>query len=183
MNPQAKNILAAFVAMSLFWCFAIGSWLAVVHLPGIFDPPSPMYENDEKLTWLGQGKAAVFALGFLLVAIIYIGKRWITPPAWSVPTAVAWYCLGIACSLPYIWFLLVLDWENEFIYRISCWVYDPIAVWAVPTTSFAWDVTGHAPRTLGVYCLRSVIEIALVMPIWLLVWTMYSFFFLGGGWI
>jgi hypothetical protein len=157
--------------------------MAVASLPGIFDPPPDLGEGDPSVTWLGQGVGAAYGLGFLLLVIIYVAKRWIPQFGLSVPAAVCWYCLGVACSLPYIWFLVVLDWQNPFVYRVSCWVYDPIAIWAVPTASFAWDVTRRTPWTCEAYLLRTVVEIAVVIPAWLVFWVFVSFFVLGGGWI
>lgn len=183
MGHQGKCVCTAFASLGLFACSAAGTWMAVANLPGIFEPPPELDEGDPTVTWLGQGVAAAFGLCFLLLVVIYAGKRWITLFARSVPEAMCWYCLGVACSLPFIWFMLVLDWQNPFVYRFSCWVYDPIGVWAVPTASFAWDVTRRPPCSCEVYLLRSVIEIVAVIPIWLVSWVFVSFFFLGGGWI
>ncbi len=183
MSRQGKSICAAFAALGFFACAAVGIWLAVAKLPGIFDSPPEIGEGDPSLTWLGQGVGAAYGFGFLLVVIIYAAKRWIPRFALSIPAAVFWYCLGIACSLPYIWFLVVLDWQNPFVYRVSGWIYDPIAIWAVPTASFGWDVMSRTPWTSKAYLFRSFVEIIIVIPAWVVSWMFVSFLFLGGGWI
>src|SRR5262249_46364607 len=139
--------------------------------------------GDGRATWLGHGAAAAYGLGILLVIFIYVGKRWITRLALNAPATILCYCLGIVCSLPYIWFLFVVDWQNEFVLRVACWIYYPIGIWFVPTASFAWDVMSRTPCTGQAYFARSVIEVVVVIPIWLQFWVFVSFFLLGGGWI
>jgi hypothetical protein len=183
MSHRQQAVCAAFAALGLVAWSAVGAWMAVANLPGIFAPPPDLGEGNPSVTWVGHGVGAAFGLGFLLLVIIYLGKRCIPRVASSVPAAVCWYGLGVACSLPYIWFFVALDWQNPFVYRVSCWVYDPIAIWTIPTASFAWDVASRRPWPWQTYLLRSVIEIAGVMPVWLVFWMFVSFFVLGGGWI
>lgn len=178
-----KAVCAVFPALGLIACSAIGIWLAIATLPGIVAPPPEIWENGPSSTWVGQGAGGAYGLGFLLLILIYVAKWWILRFASRTLAAFIWYGLAVACSLPYIWFLVVVDWQNPFVYRISCWVYDPIGIWAVPTASFAWDVARRTPWPSDLYFLRSFAEIVFIVPIWLLIWAYFSFFFLGGGWI
>ena len=66
--------------------------------------------------------------------------------------------------------------------RITCWVYEPLGLWLVPTISFLFDWQAGRLPTPGHYAARSCIE-AVFIPFWMLVWMVFSFFFLGGGWI
>jgi hypothetical protein len=178
-----KGCFAGFVAFGLVACSAVGIWRAFVDLPGISAPPPRNYVGPAGVTWLVQDRETAWSLGILLLIIIYVGKRWISRFPLTVPAKALWYCLGMVCSLPNIWFLVVLDWQSPFVYRVSCWVYDPIAIWFIPTASFAWDVTRRTPCTGRVYLLRSAFEISLFIPIWVVFWLTVSFFLLGGGWI
>jgi hypothetical protein len=162
----------------------VGAWLAVVSLPGIFDPPLDLDEGNDSITWLGQGAGTAYGFGFFLLVVIYVAKRWIVRCASSLRAAIGWYGLAVACSLPYIWFLVVLDWQNPHVFRLACWVYDPLGIWAVPTLSFTWDIMHRTPGLSEVaYLARSLVELVLIIPVWLAVWVFISFLFLGGGWI
>jgi hypothetical protein len=184
LKYRMRSSLAPLAALGLFACFGAGTWVAVAELPGIFDAPPDLdsYEGRGESNWFGQGLKVVFAFCFLLLVVIYVEKWWITGID-RVRTAVFWYSLSVACSLPYIWFLLVPDWHNPFIYRFSCWVYDPIAIWAVPTISFAWDVSSQRKCSYQRYIARSLFEIVLLFPAWFVFWAVFSLFFLGAGWI
>ena len=183
MHPRVKRVATALAALGAVACAAVGIWLAVTNLPAISAPPPAIGHGDPTVTWGGQGVGAAYGLGFVLLLIIYAAKPWIPRIASSVPETIAWYALGVACSLPYIWFLVVLDWQNPFVFRLACWVYCPLAFWVVPTVSFAWDVTRRRPLPWGVYFRRSFVEVVVVVPAWIILWLFASFFFLGGGWI
>jgi hypothetical protein len=183
MSHRGAGLWATFAALALGACAGVGVWLAVVSLPGILAPPPDLDEDNPSVTWLGQGVAAAYGLGFLLLVLLYTAKRCIVRFAPSVPAALAWYGLAVACSLPYIWFLVVLDWQNPFVYRLSCWLYNPVGILAVPTLSFTWDVARRTAWPWQAYLARSLVEIVVVIPIWLVCWLFFSFFFLGGGWI
>jgi hypothetical protein len=176
-------VIISVAALGLF--AGIGIWAAITTLPAICAPPPDLYlhRGHGSKTWIGQGVEAAYGLSFLLLIAVYVGKRWITRMGSSRATAALLYVLGMACSLPYIWFFVVLDWHNPFVYRVSCWVYYPIAIWAVPTSSFAWDMTSRVPFSLQGYVARSLIELLMIIPAWVVSWMFVSFFLLGGGWI
>jgi hypothetical protein len=163
----------------------VGIWRAADDLPRICDPPPPLHlhSNSNDTNWFGQGAGAAFGLGVLLVLLLYAGKWGITWFTSNAPARIFWYCLGVACSLPYIWYLVVVDWRNPFAFRVSCWVYYPIGIWLVPMGSFAWDVVTRTHCTPQDYLARSVLEMIVIYPLWLYFWVFSSFFFLGGGWI
>jgi hypothetical protein len=174
---------AVTVAILVVWS-VLGTWLAIGILPGILEPPVDFREEDPFVTWVGMGTAAAYGFGILLFVGIYAAKRWIVRWASSVAAAIGWYGLAVATSLPYIWFLVVLDWQNPHVFRIACWVYYPLGIWAVPTFSFAWDMTHRSLElTKAWYFARSMMELVLIIPVWLMVWVFVSFFFLCGGWI
>ena len=75
-----------------------------------------------------------------------------------------------------------MDWQNEHVFKVACWVYDPISIWLIPTVSFAADTAAmRSPRLLW-DATRSCVELLLMVP-WIYAWAIVSFFFLGGGWI
>ena len=173
---------AAFAALAPSLRSVVGIGIGVVYLPGIFDYPPDYDEEEPNITWMGQGVEVAQALGFLLLVVIYVAKRVITHFAGSVLATVGWYCLSVVCSLPYIWFLVVWDWQNPHIFRHTCWVYYPIAIWAAPRQVLPGIEKAGA---LGwqLYLLRSFFEVVAVVPAWMVIWVFISFFFLGGGWI
>jgi hypothetical protein len=96
---------------------------------------------------------------------------------------VLWYALFIAASLPYVWFFVVVDWYNHFVYYIECWVGYPIMIWTVPTISFLIDLQAPGTPTRRRYLIRSAIEIVVLIPVWWIFWVFFSFFILGWFWI
>jgi hypothetical protein len=183
MSDRLKRLAAVVAVVGLAACAAAGITFAVRKLPGLLDPPPDLHEDGGWVTWLGQGVPAAWTLAFLLLVVIYAAKWGVGYVAPGRQMAVALYGLIVACSLPYIWFLVVVDWKNPFVFRFSCWLYYPVGVWLVPTASFAWDTAKGHPPSRGAYLLRSAIEIGIVFPVWAQMWAWVSFFLLGGGWI
>src|SRR5262249_34879432 len=102
MRLRTNAAVAGLGACGLIACAALGTWRALADLPPIRAPPPDLSYNDPRVTWLGYGVAAAYGLGLLLVVIIYVGKRWVIRFTTGAPARVLWYCLGVACSLPYI---------------------------------------------------------------------------------
>jgi hypothetical protein len=139
-----------------------------------FEQPTDLHNN-----WLELG--GVHLSGMLLLLAIYAAKFVIgyLPVRWM---RVYYFALLVALSLPYIWFFIVVDWRNPHVFRVSCWLYDPIGIWFIPAISFWADTNSMGTPRPQWYLVRSCVELVLILP-WLIVWTIFSFFFLGGGWI
>ena len=137
--------------------------------------------HDTSHNWIGQGTGAAYGNALLLLLVIYISKFLIAyfPIRWI---RVYFFALLVIASLPFIWLLVVVDWQNPHVYRIACWLYDPIGIWFIPMVSFAADTVKMSSPQLSWYVGRSCIELLLQGP-WILAWIFISFFFLGGGWI
>ena len=67
-------------------------------------------------------------------------------------------------------------------YRVACWVHDPIGIWFIPAISFTADTVAMCRFGPVWYVGRSCIEWVLIV-LWVYIWAFVSFFFLGGGWI
>jgi hypothetical protein len=120
----------------------------------------------------------------LLLGVAYRVK-WHLLTRCTRPSTALYFCLlCLIVSLPYIWFLCVSDWFNPFLYRASCWIGGPVAIWTVPVASFLVDLCCWGkPKRLNRYLIRSGIEIFLGFPLWAFFWAMLSFFVLGWGWM
>jgi hypothetical protein len=167
--------IAAFLVVTA--AASIGIWLAVAYLPPIEGYPERFGPVGN---WFGQDGLLLFVVP--LFVGIYTAKRLFLRRL-PASRSVMWYILIVIASLPYIWFFVVVDWYNYFIYRIACWIGYPIAIWAVPTCTFLIDKSASGGPTTRRYLIRSAIEIVLVIPVWAYFWAVFSFWILEWGWI
>jgi hypothetical protein len=174
--PSGREIVAF---LALLAAANIGLWFAVGYLPPIAGYPAHFGPGGN---WFGQDGALSVGYVIALFAAIYTAKRLFLERLPALRT-VLWYLLIVFASLPYIWFFVVVDWHNYFLYRIECWVGYPIAIWTVPTCTFLSDRLASGGPTTRRYLIRSTIEIVVVIPIWAYFWALFSFFILGWGWI
>jgi hypothetical protein len=84
-------------------------------------------------------------------------------------------------AIPVTWALS--DWNQTNFYPIMHWLGAPIGLLAVPAASFAmdrksWERYGR-PRSVWWH----VLEFLVAVPVWFYVWTLFSFYGLGWGWI
>ncbi len=160
-----------------------GFALAFRLLPPIFEMPVPIGDPREGKNWLGQSPIAAFVFSVALLVVVYAIKRVLLTRC-NRRTAAWFFTLFFFLSLPYIWFLCEPEWFNPFIYRIGCWLGGPIAIWAVPMTSFVVDLCRWPMvHTWQYYLIRSVYEVMIIVPFWLCFWGFFSVFVLGWGWI
>src|SRR5262249_32534296 len=125
----------------------------------------PLNKSRDHENLLGVTIGFPYGIALALVIVIYSAKfllgrvraRWLRA---------YWFALLVLASLPCIWLLVVEDWHNRHVYRISCWVYDSIGIWFIPTISFAADtISLRSPKLLW-YLGRSFCELAL-MVLWM----------------
>jgi hypothetical protein len=177
----AKSILMLLV-VGMTSLLALGLWVSFSTLPPVFGGPPARFGKYGN--WIGQGGAIPFVWAAILVVAIYPAKYFVIKNQRSVLLACLTYCGLIALSLPYMWFLVVMDWRNRHVYPIACWA-DPFAMWFIPTVSFCFDCCGKSttdslPRPLT-YISRSLLE-CILLPIWLYFWAFLSLV-LGWAWI
>jgi hypothetical protein len=152
-----------------------GFGLAFVYLPPITGYPATFGRPGN---WFGQPVYG-YAAGFLL--FIYAVKQAILR---QLPSpALGWYVLLVLCSLPYIWFFVVLDWFNRQVYHVECWIGYPITFLTIPTVSFLKDRLNPDGPSIAWYLIRSAIEIFILFPLWIVAWGFISLYFLGWIWI
>jgi hypothetical protein len=159
-----------------------GIYFALKYLPPVGSrspwPPTAMSSTN----WMGQSAGVAYALGGVLLVIIYVAKFIITRLTHSTPVLIAWYCLLVALSLPCIWFFVDTDWWNPFVYRLACWVGLPVGIWLVPTYSLWLDASAAERPSLRQYCWRSVVELLLLVPVFVVALNVLMFV-IGWGWI
>jgi hypothetical protein len=178
MNTKLKYLL---LASFVVWPLLLAAIAACFRSLPTIDSVPDMGPYDDPRNWMGHGGLAVLGNALLLLLVIYAGKYWIGQiPDRSVQ--VYFFALLVIASLPWLWLFVVLDWRNPYVFRICCWVYDPIGFWFIPAISFIADTIATPSRPLLWYFKRSCIEWLLMVP-WLYVWILLSFFVLGGGWI
>ena len=173
MSVAIKHVVAVLLLLAIFG----GVCLSSLFLPPIREMAQWGVEEGNLV---GQGGSvwAMYSLGLLLT--LYAAKRQIVARNESSVWASYLFFLAFLASLPFLWFLCEPDWFHPHIYRWMCWYGDPLAFWVVPTGSFIVDL--QTKPLLRAFLLRSVVEIIIIFPIWMICWVFLSFF-LGGGWI
>jgi hypothetical protein len=173
-RPATGFELFAFAAVAA--ATSLGFALALRYLPPIKGYPATFGPNAN---WFGQPVSGYVA-GLLL--FVYAAK-W--PMLRQLPStrALWWYALLVMCSLPYIWFFVVLDWFNRQVFHIECWIGYPITIWTIPTVSFIKDRLNPDGPSFAWYLIRSAIEIFILFPISVVVSGFISLYLLGWIWI
>ncbi len=149
-------------------------------LPRIL-PPRFAVEQEwhSGVNWFGQPNwTAFFYAGGLLISLCTL-RFLVVRGSRRASDAIAWYCLALAVFLPAIWLLVVVDWDNEAVAPVACWVGDPIALLCIPTIVFGADLVLRPSLTPAGYALRSIFEIVVLVPIWCLVWVYVMLLILG----
>jgi hypothetical protein len=116
----------------------------------------------------------------LLLAVLYAVKFLVR--RWAPGQAAALYGALLALSLPYLYTLVVVDWENPHVAPLGCWVGVPVMLLLVPTASFLLDWSGKVPPGLDLSAARAVIEAGLVSA-WVMTWLFVECFVLGWVWL
>jgi hypothetical protein len=177
-----KPVVARSAYVGLWVLALAGLYFSVRWLPPMHEK-APWFSLRYGQNWVGQGgwAAAVYACG--LLALVYSWKRCILTHTTRQGIALLHFILLVTLSLPYIWFFVEMDWFNLNVYRVSCWVGTPIMVWLVPTVSFLIDLSGlFNTKSVKHYLIRSAIEVAVVIPIWTVIWIYFEFS-IGWAWI
>ena len=177
---EKRIITPMFASFVMLFPASLGLSFSIVYLPPMGEMP-PSFENRRDGNWAGQGGLAGAYYSFLLLFIAYCIKRIIPTRCATISFGLYVYSLVILLSLPYIWFLCSSDWFQPHIYRVACWVGDPISIWFVPSVSFLADF--HTRPSFRQYLIRSSIEMIVIIPIWVVFWVFFSFFALDFGWI
>jgi hypothetical protein len=151
-----------------------------VLLPRVL-PPRVAQERgwrSEGWNWFGHSGWAPFGFAVGLLILLCTVRYLIERMNSRAGDSVVWYCLALSVFVPAIWLLVVTDWDNEAVSRIACWVGVPIALLFVPSAIFCADLL-MGPPAPGVYTLRSVLEIVVLVPNCLYFWILIELFVLG----
>jgi hypothetical protein len=162
-------------------------WLLLLIAAGYIFLPKllpPRFEqtiswHSEERNWFGQpGWTAFVYAGGLLITLCTL-RFLILRKSRGPIDAIIWYCLVLSVFVPAVWLFVVTDWDNEAVAEIACWVGCPIALLFVPTVVFLFDLITHTSLAAGLYLLRSVGEICLLVPVWCMVWVYIELLILG----
>lgn len=170
MKQNSPKRIAAVIALVLI---AIGIGISFVVLP----PPNtvPFGSTPDSapveyhfINWIGQSGFLAIGYAYLLLAAIYSLKWKLTPWQCGRPIACFWFAVLVAGSLPYLWFLVVVDWYNwKTVVSMACWVMNPFVFWCIPTASFLIDMYRSEPISFEHYVAGSCVEMFVILPIWL----------------
>jgi hypothetical protein len=134
------------------------------------ESPAARSGRPPTANWFGQDASWLPAHVAFVLVFIYAAKRLLcrVPPSRDL-----WlYLLVLVSSLPYIWFLVVVDWFNPYTPWLFCWIGYPILIWTVPTVSFLNDRLNSEVLSTGLYVFRSVLEVVSFFPIWSVIWVL-----------
>jgi hypothetical protein len=111
-------------------------------------------------------------VGFiLLMVLIYVAKRAILCRV-SPAREVMWFVLVQLSTLPYIWLFVVVECFNRQVSPLACCVAAAILIWTIPTVTFVRDrLNADEPLSADQYVVRSVFEVVVLFPYWLLIWV------------
>jgi hypothetical protein len=115
-----------------------------------------------------------------LLGVLYVVKyRILTLRVQPWLTLLLYFGVALAL-LPYLYFRVAVETSQGLvdplayiigtIEPLAVWMSRPIAVFTVPTVSFAYDVFSRRQPSWPLDVLRSWLEIVLVFPVWVFVW-------------
>jgi hypothetical protein len=154
--------------------------LGYLLLPGYLPPRFKVeHDWDSGPNWFGQPTWTAFVYADGLLISLCVLRFLIVRGNRRASDATAWYCLALAVYLPAIWLLVVVDWDNDAVAPIACWVGVPIALLFVPSVVFCADLLLRPALSPARYALRSALEIVVLVPLWSFLWGFVEFLILG----
>ena len=116
-----------------------------------------------------------------LLGVLYVVKYRILALRVKPWLTLLLYLCVVLALLPYLYSRVAVDTNQGLvdplayiigaIDPLAVWMSRPIAVFTVPTVSFLYDVFSHRQPSWPLDVLRSLLEIVLVFPMWVFVWT------------
>jgi hypothetical protein len=131
------------------------------------------------VNWFGQGPGAAYLWAAGLLALLCLLRFAIARKARSPADAAAWCVLLLASLLPAVWLLVAFDWDNEAVSDLANWVGYPVALLGVPAAFACYDALTLSRPHAGWYAARSLLEVAVLVPLWAVVWVFVEFLLLG----
>ncbi len=115
---------------------------------------------------------------FFMIIALYLIKIRIAYLRTYPVVAIMLYLITLFAISPYLYYCVIDDWDEPFVLPQANWIGGPIAVFTIPTISFIYDLFMKQPPRLWVFIVRSVIEIVVIIPIWVILWVNFEFFVL-----
>ena len=116
---------------------------------------------------------------FLLIIALYLIKIRIAYLRTSPVVTILLYLITVIALLPYLYLCAPFDWDYVDSSPLANWVGGPIAVFTVPMISFLYDICLQRHHRLWVWIVRSLIEIVVIIPIWVILWAQFELFVLN----
>jgi hypothetical protein len=128
----------------------------------------------ESYNLLGQTAfwGIIHAITFLV--LFYACRTLIMRKSVSRAEATAWYSMMLLASLPYIWLLVGIGWNDPGTSDLACWIFMPGALLIVATAGFIVILAGH-PRSGTYQALLTALELLVLLPLWVVVWAVLAF--------
>jgi hypothetical protein len=164
LTPWRLHALKLFALLLLAWAYLV----LPAHLPARVQ----MDWGEGSVNWFGQGPAVANCFALAVLALLCSLGLLIVRRAVGPLDALAWYCLLLAALLPAVWLLVAFDWDSEAASPEANWVGTPIALLFVPTVVACWDVLTVTRLSAWRYAARSLLEIAVLVPLWACFWVM-----------
>jgi hypothetical protein len=177
-------------------CAIMGYWIALPHvlppwhrLLNQIDFAYRSVEDDGILygklsafpDWQGPTHADV-AVGMSVLIGFYLVKIVISRRVYHWAVQIVAYVMLLSLVLPYI-YIRWEDWSNPHIFLVGNWCGSAVAVLAIPTFTFMFDLIDHRVHSNRWMIVRSSLEILVGIPVWTIFWAFFSFFILGFGWV
>ena len=136
--------------------------------------------------------AALFSVCFTLpqsqlhivaaLVAIYLAKLGIRSICLSKFSAMVTYLLSLGVLIPYL-YAKSADWDEPQVFSEHWWFGMPFAAFTVPTLSFVWDTSRQRPVSANLFLMRSLLELLILTPIWMITCALLEFYVLGWIWI
>jgi hypothetical protein len=116
------------------------------------------------------------------IGILFLAKAAIVRSQLRRRSEVFVFSCLVILAIPVTW-AIDHDWNQINLEPIMHWIGIPVGALAVPIESFALDRKSREQRGRLRSAWWYVLEFVVVVPVWIYVWTLFSFFGLGWGWI
>ena len=126
---------------------------------------------------------SMFHCLLMLIALYLIKIRIVYLRTFPI-VATGLYFITVIALLPYLYFCTTFVWwDNEGSSPLANWIGGPIAAFTIPTIFSIHELCTQEHPRLWIWILRSVIEIVVFIPIWIVLWFCFKLSVLGWEWI
>jgi len=117
-----------------------------------------------------------------MFAVLYLAKLRILNFHVRPWVALALYLGVLVALLPYLYCCATDSWNSPDCNASANWIGQPVTAYIVPTAFFLYDVLANKRPSLKFYTIRSLLELLILVPLWVLIWA-WTELSLGWAWI